>query len=186
VNNEPVLVQQLRDGSKQAFNCIYLHYYKRLCAFALQYIPFAECEEVVQEVMVWLWENREMIAPDTSMKSFLFAAVKYKCINKNTHRQIRNRVLESLHKKYNHLFDDPNFYEEQELIGLLHKTLLNLPEEYREAFSLNRFENLTYKEIAERMGVSSKTVAYRISQTLKVLREELKDYLPLLFFLKIL
>jgi RNA polymerase sigma-70 factor (ECF subfamily) len=180
--DESVLVQQLRDGKKNAFNCIYLHYYKRLCAFALLYVPFADCEEVVQDVMAWLWENHAVIAPDTVMKSFLFAAVKYKCINRNVHIQIKNRVFEHFRKRYALLFEDPGYYEEEELSGLLNKTLQNIPEGYREAFTLNRFENLTYKEIAEQMGVSSKTVAYRISQTLKILRKELKDYLPLFIF----
>lgn len=175
--DESVLVQQLRDGKKNAFDCIYLHYFKRLSAFALLYVPITDSEEIVQDVMAWLWENHALIAPDTTIKSFLFAAVKYKCINRNTHVQIKNKVLELFRKKYTSLFEDPNYYEKEELIGLLNKTLQNISPEYREAFTLNRFENLTYKEIAEQTGVSSKTVAYRISQTLKILRNELKDFL---------
>lgn len=54
-----------------------------------------------------------------------------------------------------------------------------LPEEYRKAFEMNRFGHLTYNEIAERTGVSPKTIAYRISQSLKILRTELKEYMPL-------
>lgn len=186
MNNDSTIVRQLQSGNKQAFNYIYRCYYKRLCAFALQYIPFSECEEVVQDVMAWLWENRMVITPDTTLKSFLFTCVKHKCINKNTHHLIKSNVLKKIHEEHAYLFDDPNYYEERELIELLKKTLDKLPKEYREAFTLNRFENLTYKEIAEITGVSSKTVAYRISQTLKILRVELKDYLPLLIFLKII
>ena len=58
-----------------------------------------------------------------------------------------------------------------------------LPDEYRKAFEMNRFEEMTYNEIAERTGVSPKTIAYRISQALKILRTELKDYIPLLVWL---
>jgi RNA polymerase sigma-70 factor (ECF subfamily) len=186
VDDEFVLVQQLRNGEAHAFNTIYLQYYKRLCAFASQYVSFAEREEVVQDVMAWLWDNRAMLAPDTNMKSFLFAAVKHKCINKNTHQQIKNKVLENIYIKYASLFEEPNHYEEQELMNLLNETLRNIPKEYREAFTLNRFESLTYNEIAERFGVSSKTIAYRISRTLRILREELKDYLISIFFLNML
>ena len=56
-------------------------------------------------------------------------------------------------------------------------------DEYRKAFEMNRFEEMTYNEIAERTGVSPKTIAYRISQALKILRTELKDYIPLLVWL---
>lgn len=63
------------------------------------------------------------------------------------------------------------------------KAIRELPDDYRKAFEMNRFEDLTYGEIAERTGVSPKTIAYRISQALKILRMELKDYLPLLLWL---
>ena len=61
--------------------------------------------------------------------------------------------------------------------------LSKLPEDYRKAFEMNRFDDFTYKEIADKLNVSEKTIAYRISQALKILRIELKDYLSLLFWL---
>lgn len=70
-----------------------------------------------------------------------------------------------------------------ELMALASKAIRELPDEYRKAFEMNRFEEMTYNEIAERTGVSPKTIAYRISQALKILRTELKDYIPLLVWL---
>lgn len=64
----------------------------------------------------------------------------------------------------------------------IEKAILNLPESYRVAFEMHRFQNKTYQEIAEELNISSKTVDYRIQQALKQLRKELKDYLPLLLF----
>ena len=67
-----------------------------------------------------------------------------------------------------------------ELTEKIEEALARLPENIREAFELNRFQNLTYNEIAERLGVSPKTIDYRIQQALKQLRIDLKDYLPVL------
>ena len=70
----------------------------------------------------------------------------------------------------------------KELTQKIEKAILNLPESYRVAFEMHRFQNKTYQEIAEELNISSKTVDYRIQQALKQLRKELKDYLPLLLF----
>lgn len=183
VHNNYETLLLLKAGDEGMFDSVYRFYYKGLCAFASQYVGAAECEEVVQEVMMWLWENRKMLVPEMSLKSLLFTMVKNKCLNSIAHTQIKQQVHEKLYEKYRLLFEDPDFYLEGELIQLLDKAINKLPPEYREAFVLNRFDNLTYHEIAEQTGVSSKTIAYRISQALKILRVELKDYLPLLLWL---
>ena len=84
---------------------------------------------------------------------------------------------------YNHTntpYDNPNFYIEEELIRKIEKSIQDLPENYRQAFEMNRFQDMTYKEIASHLNISSKTVDYRIQQALKILRIKLKDYMPLL------
>ena len=80
-------------------------------------------------------------------------------------------------------YEDPDFYIVEELTRNIENALSRLPETYREAFEMNRFQSMTYNEIAEKLNVSSKTVDYRIQQALKLLRVELKDYLPLLMAL---
>lgn len=71
----------------------------------------------------------------------------------------------------------------KELTAHIHKAIEALPESYRNAFIMHRFKNMSYKEIAEALEISPKTVEYRIGQALKQLRIDLKDYLPLLPFL---
>lgn len=78
------------------------------------------------------------------------------------------------------LYEDPDFYIVEELAGKIETAIMRLPESYREAFELNRFQNMTYNEIAFKLGVSPKTIDYKIQQALKILRHELKEYLPLL------
>ena len=177
-SNEETL-NRLKAGDESVFDAVYKQYYKGLCAFASQYVAETETEEIVQEVMMWLWENRAMLVPQMSLKSLLFTIVKNKCLNNITHNQIKQRVQEKLYAKFENQFEDPDFYIEGELIALATKAIRELPEEYRKAFEMNRFGHLTYNEIAERTGVSPKTIAYRISQSLKILRTELKEYMPL-------
>lgn len=180
ITDNETSLNRLKAGDEQVFDAVYKQYYRGLCAFASQYVAETETEEIVQEVMLWLWENRSTLIPGMSLKSLLFTIVKNKCLNSIDHNQIKQRVHEQLYAKFEDQFEDPDFYVEKELIALVSKAIRELPEEYRKAFEMNRFENLTYNEIAERTGVSAKTIAYRISQSLKILRTELKDYMPLL------
>ncbi|MDR0348663.1 MAG: RNA polymerase sigma-70 factor [Tannerella sp.] len=178
------LFVRLKQGDEAAFEAVYREYFKGLCAFASQYIiDIDECEEIVQDVMMWLWEKRSMLVPEMSVKSLLFTIVKNKCLNNIAHYQIKQRVHEDLYAKFEEQFEDPDLYLEGELMIKLDKAIQELPTDYRVAFTMNRFENRTYAEIAEKMDVSAKTIAYRISQALKILREDLKEYMPFLLFL---
>lgn len=78
------------------------------------------------------------------------------------------------------MIQDMDFYQLKELTKRIEEAVAALPESYRQAFVMHRFRDMSYKEIAETLGVSPKTVDYRIQQALKQLRIDLKDYLPLL------
>ena len=112
-----------------------------------------------------------------SLKSLLFTIVRNKCLNTISHIQVKQQVHERLYAKFQEQFENPDFYI-GELMALASKAIRELPDEYRKAFEMNRFEEMTYNEIAERTGVSPKTIAYRISQALKILRTELKGLYP--------
>ena len=66
-SNEETL-NRLKAGDESVFDAVYKQYYKGLCAFASQYVAETETEEIVQEVMMWLWENRAMLVPQMSLK----------------------------------------------------------------------------------------------------------------------
>ena len=173
----------LKAGKERAFDAVYKRYYGGLCAFASQFVSVADCEEIVQDVMMWLWENHYTIANESSLKSLLFTITKNKCLNTVSHQQVKQRIHEKLYQKFVVQFEDPNFYIPGELMEKFDQAVKNLPEDYRKAFEMNRFDDLTYKEIADKLDISEKTIAYRISQALKILRKELKDYLPFLLWI---
>jgi RNA polymerase sigma-70 factor (ECF subfamily) len=173
----------LRAGEEYCFDVVYKRYFAGLCSFSSQYVSIEESKEIVQETMLWLWENRTLLIPEMSLKSLLFTIVKNKALNRITREETQRRVYQKIVDKYDAQFNDPDFYIEKELMDLFEQALKKLPEEYRRAFEMNRFEGLTHKEIAERLNVSPQTINYRIGHALKILRTELKDYLPLLLFL---
>lgn len=176
------LFQAIRGGNKRAFDLLFLKYYPLLCAYAKQFVEIEEGKEVVQDVMVWFWENRDMQVFDISLKNYLFKSVKNRCITLINRNELKQRITNQMHSQMQDSFEDPDFYIVEELTKKIEIALLHLPDNYREAFELNRFQHLTYNEIAQKLDISPKTVDYRIQQALKILRVELRDYLPLLIF----
>lgn len=174
------LFESLQQGNKKAFNTFFLRYYPMLCAYATSFVGVNDAEEIIQDMMVGIWERRKELTIETSLNSYLFRAVKNKCINhlemNHLHEQVHLLIAGSRRLQ----FEDPDFYVVEELTQKIEEALKKLPETYREAFVLNRIEGKTYNEIATTVGVSSKTIDYRIQQALKNLRMELKDFLPLL------
>lgn len=118
---------------------------------------------------------------ETSTKSYLFKIVKNKCITLINRNKLKDEITKKLSSQEQYIYDDPDFYIVEELTEKIKVALSHLPENFKNVFEMNRFHNMTYKEIAEELGISPKTVDYRIQQSLKQLRLELKDYLPLFF-----
>lgn len=180
MTDDQQLLGQLRTGNKEVFKFIFETYYSPLTEFASQYISDADAEELVQDFMLFIWENREYIAIESSLKSYLFVSIKNRCLNAIRKHQYNQRIHSLLYEKLKDQFEDPDNYFLNDLAENIQKAIQKLPETYRETFILSRFGELTNSKIAGQLGVSVKTVEYRISQSLKILRIKLKDYLPLL------
>ncbi len=133
--------------------------------------------------MMWLWENRATFVPDTtsSLRQYLITSVKRRCFN-----VLRRQEKEILEESSWFEQEQDDYYEfidlsvVNELQSLIQEAIDELPSSYRQAFTMHRFQDKTRQEIAETLQVSIKTVDYRIQQSLKILRERLKDYLPIL------
>jgi len=178
------LFELIREGDEKAFDDIFLKYYSGLCAYATQFVTDSDAEEIVQDIMLWFWENRHMQVFEISLKNYLFKAVKNRCITLINRNELKQRIINTIHKDLEQIYEDPDFYIVEELTEKIEAALKELPDTYREAFELNRFHNMSYKEIAQKLNISHKTVDYRIQQALKILRVKLKDYLSLLLFLQ--
>lgn len=183
LNNNAETIGLLKTDDGGYFEIVYKYYFAPLYAYATQYVEKEDAKEVVQDTMLWLWENRASLIADMSLKSLLFTIVKNKCLNRSKHQKIKNRIHESIKIKYQEQFDDPDFYLENELFTLFQQALESLPENVRQAFEMSRMDGLTHKEIAEKLGVSPQTVNYRLGKALELLRNDLKEYLPIFLIL---
>lgn len=184
IHDNSSIILALRKGDSQTFERVYRYYYRGLCAFTAQYVSWAEAEEIVQDTMMWLWENTDSLMDGLSLKTLLFTIAKNKALNLISHKEVSYRVHQEIAEKLeNELVDSDWYIKNNELRELYTEALRALPHEFREAYMLNRNANLTHREIALRLHVSPQTVNYRICQALKFLRVRLKDYLPFWFFL---
>lgn len=180
---ERFLLSAMQNGDLKAYGVLFRRYYPMLCAYATRFVELKDAEEIVQDVMLWLWETRETQNFDTSLSQYLFKTVYHRSINRLVHHQSRRRADTLFYENMQEMLQDTDYYQFEELQRKIREAIDALPPAYREAFMMHRFDNKSYKEIAELLQVSPKTVDYRIQQALKQLRIALKDYLPLMLLL---
>ena len=178
------LLSELKKGQESAFDYIFKKYYKALCAQAMPYLnDLDSAQNQVQECFIKLWEKRQDADSIKNLSSYLSFMVRNQCIDylRKTKAMDKAHQRDSLLKENEGSADESilSFEFEEKLVV----ALSNLPERCRIAFEYSRFENLTYTEIAKKMKISNKAVEALISRSLKTLRVELKDYLPLLILL---
>lgn len=166
-----------------AFRYLFEHYYPSLCLFAKRFIDDRETrEDIVQEVFFRLWDKRKQITVMSSAQNYLLTSVRNLCLNYLRRQETQQSFEKSL-------FDQPEDEEGDRLIQLreleelLAQTLALMPPEYRLAFELNCMEGKSLDEVAQQMGVSTRTVERYRDKALALLHTELKDYLPLFLFL---
>lgn len=180
MSEEKFLVQELREGNKTAFTLIFRTYYKDLVYFAKNYLKDRElCEDIVQNIFLKIWNERQNLRIETSLRSFLIKSIQNACLDNIRHQQIvRNyadaREIEEMELG---LIDPDKYMLYSDLNSRLAIELNKLPVAYKQAFELSKLEGLRHKEISEMLNISERTVEDRISKALTLLREYLKDFL---------
>lgn len=166
-------------GDRKAFEALFRMHYRPLCGFALGYLKDADrAEDLVQDLFFRLWLDRSKLSITTSVKAYLFAAVRNRCLNavkagakvRALNEEADDRLAE----------EERSEDEHAERIARVQAAIEALPTERRRVFKLSRYEGLKYHEIAERLGISVKTVENQMGSALKTLRKELRDLVPLL------
>lgn len=179
--HELFLFNEMKQGKSYAFECFFHYYYPGLCIYAQNLIerPLPDAQNVVQDIFMKFWEDRDKITIQTSVRSYFFAMVRNKCFDLMKSSAYKNGG--STTDRFPELADSEyDTYVLAELERILDAGLERLPEKCREIFELSRFEGLKNREIAEKLNISVKTVENQMTKALRILKDELKDYLPFL------
>lgn len=153
--------------------------YQPLCNYAYSFLnDREEAEEIVQASFLTVWEKREALHVNTSAKSYLYAMVRNASLNVIKHQKIKQKhAVEASYQNegYDGVMETVT---STELEKRIHQAIELLPEQCRLVFKLSRFEELKYQEIATQLEISVKTVENHMGKALKLMREHLKDFLP--------
>ena len=174
------LITLMKGDDHAAFNEIYNRYWKFLLQAAYQVSRHrADSLDICQTVFLWLWENRANIRIIASLKGYLYNAVKFKLANLIRNGKVRETLFDDLEAIDIHTYKS-NELELKQLQDFIHQLIHELPVRCREVFLLSRNEQLSHKEIAERLGISEKTVEDHITRAIGKLRGPL-ERLALIF-----
>lgn len=166
---------RLRYQDKKVFDFVFVHYYTGLCAFAYGFIKDRNtAEDIVQDFFMKFWSDCEIIEINGSLKNYFFSSVRNRSLDYIKHQKVHSKYVEEI-KSSDPGNDFPPEYTEEELFQLLELKIKELPGRCREIFILSRFEGLSNKEIAGKLGISRRTVELQISNAFKFLRKVQKN-----------
>jgi RNA polymerase sigma-70 factor, ECF subfamily len=172
-------IKLIRSGDSSALELLFRKYYPRLCQYAYRSVKSPEiAEDIVQSVFLNIWKNREEWYPHCTPLMYLYRATKNQVINHLKHKTIENIAdfidINSLH------IDEhtPEYaYLENECSSAIQSSIDRLPERCRLIFLMKKEDGLTYKEIAEILDISIKTVETQMVRAFRYLRENLAEYM---------
>ncbi|MCE5347205.1 MAG: RNA polymerase sigma-70 factor [Bacteroidales bacterium] len=177
LHSDEKLIQEIKADNMFAFDTLYKNYSKKLYKFAYSILKSQEeSENIVQEVFLKLWESRNRIEKDSSVKSYLFSIAYNSTITVIRKKAKDTQFIEYL-KSLQEVYEEPDLeYEYKELTEKLHDIVYQLPERQKEVYVLHQEMGLTYKDIAEKLHISVNTVENHMSRALKTIRCYMKDY----------
>lgn len=175
------------------FGRLFATWRTRFEAIACRYVRSAAvAEDLVSDSFMSFWENRGRISADVNLQAYILIIVRNKCLDwlraQSLHMRIEQEVYELRRRvvaadiRSLKAFDPEQIFSE-EVAAIVRRSLDRLPELTREVFVARRFEEMTYKEIAQKYGITVRRVEFELEKAVKQLREALKDYLAVLLIL---
>jgi len=177
--SESDLWQLVQNDHQAAFNAVYTKYWSALYQTAFYILKDREQSlDIVQEIFVWLWEHRKSVQIKTTLKGYLTAAVKFKAANLIRGHKVRADFFKYIEtaSPFTLSTDAALQIEAKELQDVILQTVDSLPERCGAVYKLSRNEHLSNQEIAQKLGVSIKTVENQMTIALKKLRLALSQF----------
>jgi len=171
--------KKIRDGDIMEFERLFMKYYEPLCRYADKILNDIDtAEDVVQEFFYQFWKNRETFTPKFSLNAYLYHSIRNNALHYLEHLAVRKQYAEKVFNDFQasmpaHLPPDVELNDLGEVISA---TIQQMPERCSRIFLMNRFEGKKYREIAEILSISVKTVEADMGKALQIFRKSLKDY----------
>ncbi|WP_069660463.1 RNA polymerase sigma-70 factor [Arcticibacter eurypsychrophilus] len=181
-------IELIKEGNEIAFEQVFKEHFKQLHSYAFSFLrDEIMAEEIVQNVFCKIWENRDQLKLNSSLKSYLYRSIHNESLN-----YIKHHKVKAAYELYyiNHVEEGYHHTEEKVMVSELEKhislALLTLPQQCRTIFQLSRNDQYKYREIATHLNISIKTVENQMGKALKILKTKLVEFLPalLLFMVK--
>jgi len=188
---EEHIIESIREGDYKSYELLFKSYYSSLCRYAKSFVhEDATAEDLVMELFIKIWESKEQFVINNSLNAYLFRSVHNRCLNYLTRARRRfNDLDDETVEKLNALIPADTLngssleYNAIELLKEIENAMAKLPEECKRIFILSRVDELSHKQIAEKLNLSENTVKTQIYRALIKMRVSLKDFLPFLLLI---
>lgn len=173
--SDPELSILLSEGDEIAYTEIYNRYHGALYIHVFNKLRHREdSRDIVHDLFISLWNNREKLVLKTTLSSYLYTAVRYKVFDLISHREVASRYVESV-SRFSEQEDGVTDHaiREKQFLAIIEQEIAALPKKMRAIFEMSRNGNLSHKEIAAQLELSEKTVKKQINNSLKILRKKL-------------
>lgn len=172
LNSDIALINRLRNGDESALTELYNKFWQLLFMSSYNVIKDKElCEDIIQDIFMNIWHNREKLEIHISLKGYMYACARYQVFNhlKKNKDKIHVELFDDLEKRFQYTTPETEMMHD-ELIQQINLIITTLPEKCRLVYKLSREEQLSHKEIAERLDISTKTVENHITKALQIIR----------------
>ncbi len=164
--------------TKSGFEILFKEHYSVLCAYAYGFVAdYSLSEDIVQEVFSKLWIDKQKVKINSSIKAYLYKAVRNAAFNYLKHQKVVQQY-EAVNKDDRNEAGQDEVLVRKELNSKIHTAINKLSTERRKIFLMSRIDGLKYKEIAEKLSISIKTVENQMGKALACLRKDLKGEYP--------
>ena len=168
----------MKAGDRESFNQVFRRYYSPMVRFCIRYVADSDiASEIVQDLFVKLWSNREKISFNTSFESYMLTSVSNSAITYINKERAHNEAHLRVFSEESDNTDPSETLQSNNLEESYRQILKDMPDKRREVFLASRYDGLKYAEIAEKLGISQKTVEAQMSAAIKQLKDGLKPYL---------